>query len=279
MNIPQVSVLITAFNREEFIGFAIQSVLDSTFADFEVIIVDDCSSDNTLKIARNYQMIDSRIKVYVNDRNLGDYANRNKCASFASGKYLKFIDSDDYVYPTGLEIMWSAMERFPESVIGVCTLPMSLNSPYPFQVTPLEMNEMHFCGKLGIMGMGPLSYIIRRDFFESVNGFDEVRMVSDYKFWLNASLKGNYTLIQDGVIWNRIHAGQELRDKHKFEDLYFTININHWLELKSYSNDLVKKIRKRQIRQTIKTIIRSFFKFDFAYILCLMNRLYRIWNL
>jgi len=110
-NNPLVSVLMTAYNREQFIAEAIESVLASTFTNFELIIVDDCSTDKTIEIAKKFEMIDSRVKVYKNDNNLGDYLNRNMSASFAKGKYLKYLDADDLIYPHGLEVMVAAMEK------------------------------------------------------------------------------------------------------------------------------------------------------------------------
>ena len=81
MNYPLVSVLITSYNREKYIGDAIQSVLDSTYKNFELIIVDDMSTDNSVGIAKSFEKKDNRIKVYINEANLGDYPNRNKAAS------------------------------------------------------------------------------------------------------------------------------------------------------------------------------------------------------
>ena len=92
-NSVKISVLMTAFNREKYIGEAIESVLASTFKDFELIIVDDCSSDKTVEIAKNYENLDKRVKVFLNEKNLGDYSNRNKAASLANGKYIKYVDA------------------------------------------------------------------------------------------------------------------------------------------------------------------------------------------
>src|SRR5436853_5775843 len=110
MDKPLVSVLMTAYNREQFIGEAIESVLSSTYKNFELIIVDDCSGDSTVSIAKDYGRKDSRIKVYVNEKNLGDYQNRNKAATYASGKYLKYADSDDKLFPDGLNYCVRVME-------------------------------------------------------------------------------------------------------------------------------------------------------------------------
>ena len=95
---PTVSVLLTAFNRERFIGPAIESVLAQTFADFELLVVDDCSTDGTVQVARGY-LSDPRVRLVQNERNLGDYPNRNHAATFAVGEYIKYHDSDDVMYP------------------------------------------------------------------------------------------------------------------------------------------------------------------------------------
>src|ERR1700682_441555 len=120
---PKVSVLMTAYNREKYIGEAIESVLASSYANFELIIVDDCSKDNTVKIAKAYAEKDSRIKVFVNEKNLGDYLNRNRAAELAQGKYIKYLDSDDLIYYYALEVMVKYMEKFPDAGFGLSSLP------------------------------------------------------------------------------------------------------------------------------------------------------------
>ena len=114
---PLVSVLMTTYNREKYLAIAVESVLASTYENFELIIVDDQSKDKSYEIALSYAQKDKRVKVFKNEKNLGDYPNRNKAASLANGKYLKYVDADDMIYPTGLEVMVSGMEKFPEAGI------------------------------------------------------------------------------------------------------------------------------------------------------------------
>jgi glycosyltransferase involved in cell wall biosynthesis len=95
---PTVSVLTTIYNREAFLDASIRSTLASSFSDFELILVDDCSKDNSIDIAIAAAKLDCRVRVFQNPSNLGDYGNRNAAASLATGKYLKFVDSDDLIY-------------------------------------------------------------------------------------------------------------------------------------------------------------------------------------
>ncbi len=94
-NVPEVSVLTTCYNRAPYIEQTIESVLSQTSQNFEYIIVDDCSTDGSYEIAKSFAEKDRRIQVHQNEKNLGDYPNRNLAASYARGRYLKFIDSDD----------------------------------------------------------------------------------------------------------------------------------------------------------------------------------------
>src|ERR1700712_2338912 len=141
---PLVSVLMTAYNRENYIAEAIESVLASTMVDFELIIVDDCSDDNTVKIAESYATKDSRVKLFINEKNLGDYPNRNKAASYANGKYLKYLDSDDIIYPTGLEVFVNSMEQFPEAAFGVTSNAGQEEIPFPFLLSPADAYQYNF---------------------------------------------------------------------------------------------------------------------------------------
>ncbi len=111
---PLVSVLMASYNSEDYIAVAIQSVLKSTYKNFELIITDDNSTDGTYAIAKAYEAKDNRVKVIRNAENYGDYPNRNQAASYATGKYLKYVDHDDYIYPYGLEQLVYYMEQFPD---------------------------------------------------------------------------------------------------------------------------------------------------------------------
>lgn len=101
---PIVSILTTVYNREKYIADCIESVLSSKFQDWELIIVDDQSKDKSVAIAEEYAATDARIQIYVNEHNLGDYPNRNQAVTYANGKYIKFLDADDLIYPHGLGI-------------------------------------------------------------------------------------------------------------------------------------------------------------------------------
>lgn len=207
MSTPLVSVLSTSYNREDYIGEAIESVLGSSLQDFELIIVDDASKDNTVEIARDYAKKDNRIRVYVNEKNLGDYNNRNKAAGYASGKYIKYVDSDDILYPHGLEVMVSSMEKFPEAGYGL-SAGGDEKRPYPVMLTPHDAYMEHFNG-YGHFFRAPGSAIIKREAFENVGRFTGERMIGDTEMWFRIGRYYPLVKFPPDLYWARSHNSQE----------------------------------------------------------------------
>jgi len=272
-----VSVLMTCYNREKYIAQAIESVLFSSYQSFELIIVDDCSTDNTLAIVNKYAEKDSRLRVYVNAENLGDYPNRNKAASLAKGKYIKYVDSDDYIYPNGLEIMVNAMEQFPKAGFGLCSLKPDAAKPFPFILNPKEAYEYHFFGP-GLFHKGPLTAIFLKDAFESMGGFKEERMISDTDMWHRMALQWPVVLMQDGIVWQRRHGAQELNEQHKYIVGAAKIKWNYLLDDRCpLDKNQIKKIRKMRIKRYAGFMLSGLKHFDFEqgriYGKCLLDAL------
>ncbi len=108
--VPAVSVIIPVFNTAEFLPQCLDSVLNQTLTPIEVICVDDGSTDNSVAILKEYEQRDSRVKVLLQE-NKGGGAARNKGMAIATGKYLSFLDSDDFFEPTMLEEAYKKCER------------------------------------------------------------------------------------------------------------------------------------------------------------------------
>jgi glycosyltransferase involved in cell wall biosynthesis len=184
-------------------------VLASTYSNFELIIVDDCSKDHTVNIAKSYVEKDSRIKLYVNEKNLGDYPNRNRAASYAMGKYIKYLDSDDVIYPYSLHIMVEAIEKFPKAAYGIPDAShRHLTKPFPFILTQREAYFNHFFDT-AVFSPGPSASIINKDIFLKEGMFNVLRYSSDTELWLRLSKKYSCVIYQPFLIWWRVHEGQE----------------------------------------------------------------------
>lgn len=227
---PLVSVLMTVYNREKFISEAIESVLASHYQNWELIVVDDCSSDKSLEIARDFEKRDARIKVYSNEKNLTDYPNRNRAASYAKGKYIKYLDSDDIIYPYGLSIMVDRMEQFPDAGFGLVKLTFG-NGPLPVKLTPLECYTELFLKGNFFFSNAPSSSIIRRDVFERTGGFSGLNQLGDMEYWLKLAATYPVVLIEGYLGFSRDHAGAErykdsAKEKNRLRNIIITAALN-----------------------------------------------------
>lgn len=106
-----VSIVMPAYNCEDFIGITLDSVINQTYQNWEVIVVDDCSTDNTAKLVQEYVKKDNRIKYHKLDKNSGAAVARNKAVDLANGKYMAFLDSDDVWFPEKLTKQIGYMEE------------------------------------------------------------------------------------------------------------------------------------------------------------------------
>ena len=205
----KVSILTTVYNRDKYLAACIDSVLASSYQNWELIIVDDVSTDTSLAIAKSYEKKDARIKVYVNQTNLGDYPNRNKAASYAKGTYLKYLDADDVIYPRGLDVMVHTMEQFPDAGLGISQKVVEDVKPYPFLMQPKETFRREFLMR-GVLGLGPTGTIIRRDVFEKLGGFTGTRYIGDTELWYNIALTYPVVKMEDDLIFWRQHDQQQI---------------------------------------------------------------------
>jgi glycosyltransferase involved in cell wall biosynthesis len=116
--IPPITIGFPVYNREKFIRTSLDSLLAQTFTDFEVVICDNASTDNTAAICREYAARDTRISFYRNDVNIGANRNFNRVFQLSRGKYLKWSTSDDYWAPQTLERLFPIMEK--DASIALC---------------------------------------------------------------------------------------------------------------------------------------------------------------
>lgn len=107
---PLISIIIPAYNVEKHISRAIESCINQTLKDIEILIIDDCGSDRSIEIARQYAMNDNRIKIISNKKNLGTFLSRNDGALHASADYIMFLDADDFLSLEACEICYKEIE-------------------------------------------------------------------------------------------------------------------------------------------------------------------------
>ena len=137
---PRVSIIVPMFNVEKYIETCIESILRQTLQDFELILIDDCSTDRTIEIVQRYD--DSRIKLFKQIKNSGESDSRNFGLKVASGKYVYFMDHDDAIIPDTLEILYNAAEESQSEVVCMNALYETHSPDFSFD-NPVDVSQMH----------------------------------------------------------------------------------------------------------------------------------------
>ena len=116
----KVSIIIPVYNVEKYLRRCLDSVLAQTYTNFEAILVDDCSPDESYKICEEYARKDGRIKVIRKEKNGGASSARNVAIESATGEYFSFVDSDDYIEPNYLQVLVETIESDSEADFAQC---------------------------------------------------------------------------------------------------------------------------------------------------------------
>ena len=255
---PFVSVLMTAFNREKFIVAAIESVLASSYTNFELVIVDDYSSDKTYEIIQSFAAKDQRIRYYKNEKNLGDYPNRNRAASYAKGYYITYLDSDDELLTDGLKNCIIAMLNFPNASIGMY---WGYSEAESFCLNGKEAVRQHFF-KRQMLIIGPGGTVLKRSFFEQIKGYPEkYGPANDMYFNLEASCYSDIVFFPFSFSIYRQHDMQENKNEYSYLYNNYLYQKDALIELPLPFSDKEKGwLGKKNKRRFLANIIKYFFK-------------------
>lgn len=242
----KVSVIIPAYNQGLYLKEAVQSVLGQTYPNFELIIVDDGSTDNTADVVHRFQ--DQRIR-YIYQENRGLSAARNAGIQHSDGEFLTFLDSDDLFFPDKLEVLLAELEQHPEVgfVAGQAVLidehgnPLGevFSTPLPDDPARLLLwNPLHVC-----------SVMVRRLWIDRVGLFDErFRAYEDWDMWLRLGRAGcPMRWVPYPVSMYRFHTSQMTQDRERMTTATFAVLAKvfsdptlpeHWKNLKNlaYAN-------------------------------------------
>jgi glycosyltransferase involved in cell wall biosynthesis len=188
-------------------------VLSSTYTNFELIIVDDGSADNTVMIANEFAKNDRRITVFRNVRNLTQFPNRNRAAGLAKGKYIKYVDSDDTIYPWSLQYCVEMMEKYPAAGMGVLYLKDEINDEYLLQENAIKKNYFQST----LLNICPGATILRTELFRKAGYYDvNYGIPSDMYFNLKMANLYPVVLLKKDFFFYRTHEGQELNNRYSY---------------------------------------------------------------
>ena len=214
---PAISVIIPIYNGEKTIKQTIESVLNQTFADFELIAIDDGSQDGTLDIVSQIQ--DSRIKVFSYP-NAGVNVSRNRGFKHASGEFISFLDDDDLWTPDKLEAQYKALQNHPKAGVAISWTDWIDESGNIIgrggyvswegdALARMLLNDFVESGS---------NALIRKQAFIEVGGFDEsLTHAEDWDMWLRLAARYHYTTVPKVQILYRIAANSVSSNVFKME--------------------------------------------------------------
>lgn len=233
---------MSVYNTEKFVSDAISSILEQTFSDFEFIIIDDGSTDNSLKTIQEYATKDKRIRVVINGENIGLAKSLNKGIDLALGKYIARIDADDIAVPDRFEKQVAFLEKHPNFfALGGSLIFMDeygqLGQCSAYPLRPVEVKWQTFFGN----ALSHPSVMLRREIFKehSIRYNENLSTTQDYDLWAQIVRKFQIANLPDVLLYYRQHSNTVSNQSHELQK----------------KNNL--EIRKHLIEETIKMKIPS----------------------
>ncbi|WP_447964663.1 glycosyltransferase family 2 protein [Nitrospira sp. Ecomares 2.1] len=228
---PKVTVFIPAYNREKYIGDAIESILAQTFTNFEILLIDDGSKDRTIEIMRSYQ--DSRVRIIRNEHNLGIPKTRNKGIEQARGEFIAMLDSDDRAFPTRLEKQVNFLDAHHDfAQIGSwCRMmdeqgrPLKRIKRQPIYPEDVDIQLLFRCS------LSNRSIMARTKILREYGYRNDYPRCQDYDLHVRLAQKYKLGNLPECLVYGRIHADQitsqtvELGDEKKRAIIRHQLNV------------------------------------------------------
>ncbi len=258
---PSVSVIIPTYNRANLLERAIRSVLAQTYRDFEIIVVDDASTDNTQEMLKEKlkQEIDTDILRYIkNEINMERSRSRNKGMEVAKGKYIALLDDDDIWLPEHLEFSIDFLQT-NEDVGCIFTnfflIPLKFPSNARLMFTNIQTTKDNLYRKFCITGKigSPSTAVLRKSIYERLGGFNtEISVFEDREFFSRVAM--NYTIgfLAMPTVCRFQHSGTYSRPSAEAKE-----NIFHYIEENSriYHYDIENELKANLLMDVCHTFI------------------------
>jgi len=227
---PRVSVCIPTFNGAKYLRACLDSAFTQTFPDIEVIVVDDCSTDNTVALVESYR--DQRLRLFRNERNQGLVGNWNECVRRAHGDFIKFLFQDDLLYPQCVARMMAVFAQHPDLGMVfsrrdfvvqddapqnlVAELVANYRDPHLKFEDVQEINHgdrlfsQHLEKELNVSCVAePPSTLIRKEVFQSLGLFNpRMKQACDVEMWLRIMFYYDIGFVDEALVSFRVHAAQ-----------------------------------------------------------------------
>lgn len=243
-----ISIVLPIYNGEKYMRKSIDSVLAQTYANWELLIIDDGSTDNTAVIAQEYAAKDSRIRYYKNPENMRLPRTLNRGFSLAKGDFLTWTSDDNYYYPTALETMHNALvQQGKEFAFASCDV---INGDGDI----VECITVSDAAKKSIVGTNPVGacFLYSRKVYETVGEYDpEMTLVEDFDYWQRSSgsiMGEEYSLKRLDAIEAKIQRHAYIKENFPMlenlsaKDLWFTCIYQGQMALRNLDGESAKRV-------------------------------------
>lgn len=257
MTSPMISVVMPVYNAEKYVVEAIESILNQTYSDFEFIIIDDCSTDNTFKVLQSYILKDNRIRLFRNVMNRKQAYTKNRAIELAQGKYIAFMDADDISLPVRFEKQIEFMESHPE--VGVCGTWIEVFSEESSQTTCIKYPVEHKLISVKLLFdencIAHPSTFLRRDIFFDLQIYYNLSLqgyAEDYELWVR--------LLEQGVLFYNL---PEILLMYRKSDVQTMVVFKQQIDFSAQS--IIKNSFERYFIQYIElSVINAYLKLRFT---------------
>jgi len=219
----KISIIMPVYNAEKFVSFAIKSVLNQTYGDFEFIIIDDCSTDESYKIIKEFASSDNRIRIIRNNENIKIVKSLNIGLKAAKGEFVARIDADDIWFEDKLEIQLGVFEKNKDLfLLGTTKIQIDGNGKI------LKSNERHIYSyeeiqknilKYNLFCHSSVMY--KRDLVNRVGYYNEkYKNSEDYDYWIRIIKNHKSMILQQALVYYRLTEGMVSFVKRKQQYIF-----------------------------------------------------------
>ncbi len=257
---PILSIVMLAFNAEKHIHEAIESILNQDFRVFELIIIDDGSTDNSFSIAKSFN--DDRIKIYQNEINMGIVFSRNKGIELSKGKYINMMDSDDIALPGKLQKQIAFLEQNSDfGMVGSWVTLIDDNGILLKEKWKLDSKPENISAKMLFYNYFVQSAVIfRRESLPSYNYKKGYEIVEDYKLWNDIQKKWKVWNFPEYLLKYRVHTNSATQSKstvveNNLNVIYSELLTDFKIDYSEKEIELHKRLKKPEKIEEKQTIL------------------------
>jgi len=267
-----VSVVIPVYNREAYVGDAIESVLAQTFTDFEVLVIDDGSTDRSREVAGAYR--DPRIRLLHNERNQGLPRTRNTGVDSARGTYLAFLDSDDLALPTRLAKQVAFLDGHPDHAAVGAWVDWMDDAGRPLRRTkrrPVAADDVAAL-RLFRQGIENTASMARTAVLREYRHDERFEVSEDFEIWARVAAAHAIANLPEVLVRRRAHSQQTSKDRDEQTRLYrqaIYARQLQGLEIAFVEEDLKRHHLLRRMRKSRFTPDREYVDWAEAWLLAL----------